>query len=113
MKAQDSRIGNYYAVDGIFKVLMYDDMKKQDELIAYWTKNNYFVINNIRTNKTGLPDLTATKPDHVVFIESKEDNDSLSANQIARLNQLHSRGFDCYVNYEKWAGSDRFDTDIF
>jgi len=88
-------------------------MKMQDKLIQYWEKKSYFVVNNVRTNKTGLPDLTASKPNHTVYIESKEPDDSLKPNQIARLKQLTSLGFDCYVNFDKWTQGEEQETDLF
>lgn len=88
-------------------------MTQQDKLIKHWESLGYFVVNNVRTNKTGLPDLTASKPNHTVYIESKEPNDTLNPNQIARLGQLTSRGFDCFVNFDKWTEKEKDDTDLF
>jgi len=88
-------------------------MNQQTELIKYWESKGYFVVNNIRTNKNGLPDLTASKPNHTVYIESKEPSDRLSPNQIARLKQLTSMGFDCFVNYNLWTEGESLDTELF
>jgi len=88
-------------------------MNQQTELIRHWELKGYFVINLIATNKNGIPDLVATKPNECIYIESKESNDRLSPNQINRLNQLTLEGFECYVNYDKWKVTKEFDTDLF
>lgn len=76
--------------------------KQQSKLISYWKSKNYFVINLIVISPTGLPDLICLKPNHVVFVESKEKNDRLSPLQKVWLNRLTKMGFDCYINYEKY-----------
>ena len=75
--------------------------KKQTELINHWKDKGYFVINLIKVSFAGLPDLIALKPNHVVFIESKEKGDRLSPLQSIKIKILVKRGFDVYVNYEK------------
>lgn len=77
-------------------------MKQQSKLKKHWQKKGYFVINLIRVTPVGVPDLVALKPNEVIFIESKEDDDKLSPLQIAVLNNLTKIGFTCYVNYDKW-----------
>ena len=77
-------------------------MKQQTKLIKYWKGKGYFVINLIVCTPIGMPDIIALKPDKVVFIESKEGNDSLSPLQKVWLNRLSKKGFECYVNYDLW-----------
>lgn len=87
--------------------------QQQTKLIHHWESKGFFVVNNVRTNKTGMPDLTASKPNKTIYIESKEKNDSLNPNQIARLNQLSKLGFDCFVNFDKWTEQEENDTNLF
>jgi len=76
-------------------------MNQQTKLKKIWKKKSYFVINLIRVTPFGVPDLIALKPNHVVFIESKEKLDSLSPLQKIVLSKLTRLGFDCYVNEKK------------
>lgn len=85
----------------------------QTKLIKHWGSKGYFVINLISITPIGLPDLLCIKPNHVVFVESKEKSDKLSLLQITWLNRLTILGFECYVNYDKWKVTKEFDTDLF
>lgn len=76
--------------------------KMQTDLIKHWRSKNYFVINLIVISPLGLPDLLCLKPNHVVFVESKEKTDRLSPLQKVWLKRLTELGFDCYVNDVKW-----------
>lgn len=76
--------------------------KQQTKLIEHWKSKNYFVINLIAISPTGLPDLLCLKPNHVVFVESKEKSDRLSPLQKIWLKRLTELGFDCFVNNEKY-----------
>jgi len=76
-------------------------MNQQTKLKKSWQKKSYFVINLIMITPIGLPDLIALKPNHVVFIESKEKLDSLSPLQKIVLSKLTRLGFDCYLNEKK------------
>lgn len=85
----------------------------QAKLKKHWESKNYFVINLISITPIGLPDLLCIKPNHVVFVESKEKSDRLSLLQITWLNRLTILGFECYVNYDKWKVTKETDTDLF
>ena len=74
--------------------------KQQTELIKHWKQKGYFVVNLIKTSYSGLPDLICLKPNHVVFVESKEIWDKLSPLQKVKIKMLVKLGFDVYVNYE-------------
>lgn len=76
--------------------------KQQSKLISYWKSKGYFVINLIVISPIGLPDLICLKPDHVIFVESKEKKDRLSPLQKVWLNRLTGLGFDCFINNEKY-----------
>lgn len=75
--------------------------KQQTKLKAIWQKKGYFVINLVKITPSGLPDLIALKPNHIVFIESKEEWDSLSPLQRVKIKMLTNIGFDVYVNETK------------
>jgi len=76
-------------------------MNQQDKLKKHWQRKGYLVVNLIRITPIGLPDLLCAKPDHVVFVESKEKGDSLSALQKIWLRRLNKLGFDTYVNFDR------------
>ena len=58
----------------------------------------WFVVNLIKTNKNGIPDLMCLKDGKCVFIECKEKNDTLKPLQAFRIKQLQEIGFDAYVD---------------
>ena len=72
--------------------------KQQSKLISHWKKKGYLVVNLIVVTPVGIPDLLCLKPNHVVFVESKEKSDRLSPLQKIWLKRLIDMGFDCYVN---------------
>ena len=76
--------------------------KKQTKLIKHWKDKGYFVINLVKITPIGLPDLVALKPNEVIFIESKEVWDKLSALQIAKIEILKKLKFKVYVNENEY-----------
>ena len=76
--------------------------KQQTKLIKHWRSLGYFVINLVKITPTGLPDLVALKPNEVIFIESKEIWDKLSALQIAKIEILKKLKFKVYVNENEY-----------
>ena len=76
--------------------------KQQNDLIKHWKSKGYFVINLIVISPIGLPDLLCLKPNHAVFVESKEKTDRLSPLQKVWLTRLTELGFDCFINNEKF-----------
>ena len=76
--------------------------KQQTKLIKHWRSLGYFVINLVKITPTGLPDLIALKPNEVIFIESKEVWDKLSALQIAKIEILKKLKFKVYVNQDEY-----------
>jgi Holliday junction resolvase len=75
--------------------------RQQTRLIKQWQSKGYFVVNLVKITPSGLPDLIAIKPDEVIFIESKEKWDRLSALQKVKIKMLKQLGFTVYVNEEK------------
>jgi len=57
------------------------------------------VINLIKTNKNGIPDLLCLKDgEKPIFIECKEKNDTVKPLQIYRINELNALGFNAFVD---------------
>ena len=52
-----------------------------------------YVIKLVTTNKNGIPDLIALKPNEVLFSEVKRPNGRLSKLQEYRLKELEGYGF--------------------
>ena len=65
----------------------------QRKLIKQLEANDYYVIKLTVTNKTGIPDLIALKPNEVRFIEVKRPNGKVSKIQEYRIKELRSLGF--------------------
>ena len=73
--------------------------KHQTRIIKEYEKKGYFVINLIKTNKNGIPDLLCLKDNEVpLFIECKEKTDTLKPLQIYRMKQLKDLGFKAIVS---------------
>jgi Holliday junction resolvase len=72
--------------------------KHQTKVIKKMETAGWFVVNLIKTNKNGIPDLMCLKDGKCVFIECKEKNDTLKPLQAFRIKQLQEMGFDAYVD---------------
>lgn len=71
--------------------------KHQTKTIKKYERKGYFVINLIKTNKNGIPDLLALKKGEApIFIECKEKHDHLSELQKYRLRELNNLGFKAF-----------------
>lgn len=73
----------------------------QSKLIKELEAKGYYVLKLIRTNKNGIPDLLALKPDDVLFIEVKGIKGVLSPLQKYRIQELINNGFKAEIRYEK------------
>ena len=65
----------------------------QRKIIARYEKMGYYVIKMAKTNKNGIPDLIALKPNHVIFIEVKGAKTTHSPLQKFRKRELEALGF--------------------
>ncbi|QDP58591.1 MAG: putative nuclease [Prokaryotic dsDNA virus sp.] len=66
----------------------------QAKRIKQLEADGYYVIKLVKTNKNGIPDLVAFKPDaEILFSEIKKPNGKLSKLQEYRLKELKSYGF--------------------
>ena len=69
--------------------------KLQTKIINQYKAQGWYVINLIKTNKSGIPDLLCLKAgEKPLFIECKEFNDTLKPIQEFRLKELTDLGFD-------------------
>lgn len=73
--------------------------KHQTKIINEYKKKGYYVINLIKTNKNGIPDLLCLKENEKpLFIECKEKNDTLKPLQKFRIEELKKLGFEAIVS---------------
>lgn len=68
-------------------------MTYQQQLIKEWTARGYKVLKIIRLNENGYPDLLCLKDGKSLWIESKEEKDTLKPLQKKRIDELRSNGF--------------------
>ena len=72
----------------------------QSKLIKKLEAEGYYVLKLISTNKNGIPDLLALKPDDVKFIEVKGAKTPVSKLQEYRIKELKKLGFDATIERE-------------
>lgn len=65
----------------------------QAKIIKRLEAQGYFVLKLVQTNKTGIPDLIATKPNEVRWIEVKKPGKKPSAVQEYRHGELRGLGY--------------------
>lgn len=72
--------------------------KRQTKVIKQYEKKGYYVINLIKTNKNGIADLLCLKAGQTpIFIEIKEDSDSVKPLQYYRRKELIRLGFESII----------------
>ena len=69
----------------------------QNKLIKQYEAEGYYVLKLIKTNKNGIPDLLAVKPNDVKFIEVKGAKTPVSKLQEYRIKELKKLGFDATI----------------
>lgn len=72
----------------------------QSKLIKKLEADGYYVLKLIKTNKNGIPDLVAMKPNDVKFIEVKGAKTPVSKLQEYRIKELKNLGFDATIERE-------------
>ena len=72
----------------------------QNKLIKELEAEGYYVLKLIKTNKNGIPDLVALKPNDVKFIEVKGRLTKVSELQKYRIKELKKLGFNATINRE-------------
>jgi len=70
--------------------------KFQAKTIARFKADGWIVLNTIKLSESGYPDLICLKDGKTLFIECKENGDTLKALQEYRIDQLISQGFEAY-----------------
>ena len=75
------------------------ESKYQRKIIKDFESRGYYVLNLIKTNKSGIPDLLALKKgEEPIFIEVKAAKGVVSKLQEYRIKELKALGFTAYVN---------------
>lgn len=71
----------------------------QKRITEQLEEKGYYVINLIKTNKNGIPDLIAIKENcKTIFIECKSLTGVASPLQKFRLKELSLKGFEVYIS---------------
>lgn len=71
-------------------------MNYQTEVKKEMEKKGYLVLNLIKLSVAGLPDLLCLKEGESIFIECKEQNDTLKPLQKYKIDKLIENGFKAY-----------------
>ena len=72
--------------------------KRQTKVIKQYENKGYYVINLIKTNKNGIADLLCLKAGQTpLFIEIKEDSDTVKPLQYYRRKELMRLGFESII----------------
>ena len=72
--------------------------KRQTKVIKQYEKKGYYVINLIKTNKNGIADLLCLKAGETpLFVEVKEDSDTVKPLQYYRRKELIRLGFESII----------------
>ena len=73
----------------------------QTKIINKLKSKGWTVVSVIKLSQNGYPDLLAMKQGKVLWIESKELNDTLKPLQKYRIDQLRNNGFRAYCIQDK------------
>lgn len=75
--------------------------KYQSKIIKYYEERGWFVVNLIKTNKNGIPDLLCLKDGFKpLFIESKEAKDTVKKLQEYRLKEVKKYGANSIILHQ-------------
>lgn len=69
----------------------------QSKIINKLKSKGWTTVSVVKLSKNGYPDILALKQGKVLWIESKEDNDTLSPLQELRIDELRENGFRAYA----------------
>ena len=74
----------------------------QTKIIKEYEAEGWYVVNLIKTNKNGIPDLLCIKAGHKpIFIECKEKLDTLKPLQAFRIKELKNYGVNAVCIQDK------------
>jgi len=76
------------------------ESKYQSKVIKKLEDESFYVLKLIRTNKSGIPDIVALKPNEVRFIEVKGTKTPVSKLQEYRIKELTKFGFNATIDRE-------------
>lgn len=76
------------------------ESKYQSKVIKKLEDEGFYVLKLIRTNKSGIPDIVALKPNEVRFIEVKGTKTPVSKLQEYRIKELTEFGFNATIDRE-------------
>jgi len=76
------------------------ESKYQHKVIKRLEGEGWYVIKLISTNKPGIPDLIAIKPNEVKLIEIKGRKTPVSKLQEYRIKELNDHGITAYIERE-------------
>lgn len=71
--------------------------KFQTDTIKKFKSKGWYVIKLVNTNKNGITDLLCLKQGKTLWIECKEENDTLKPLQKLRIEELRENGFRAYA----------------
>jgi Holliday junction resolvase len=69
----------------------------QNKIINKLKSKGWTVVSVIRLSQNGYPDILAWKQGKTLWIECKEDNDTLKPLQKLRIDELRKNGFRAYA----------------
>lgn len=72
----------------------------QRKVIKRLESEGFYVLKLIKTNKNGIPDIVAIKPNEVKFIEVKGVKTPVSEIQKYRIKELNSYGIQATIERE-------------
>ena len=72
----------------------------QRKVIKRLESEGFYVLKLIKTNKNGIPDIVAIKPNEVKFIEVKGVKTPVSEIQKYRIKELNSYGISAVIERE-------------
>ena len=70
--------------------------KFQTKTKKYYEDDGWIVLNTIKLSASGYPDLICLKEGKAVFIECKENGDTIKPLQEYRIDELIKQGFDAF-----------------
>lgn len=73
----------------------------QSKVKKEYESKGYTVLNIIRLGDNGYPDLLCMKDGEVIWIECKEEKDTLKPLQKVRIKQLRDNGFEAFCLQDK------------
>ena len=70
--------------------------KFQSKTKKHYKDDGWIVLNTIKLSESGYPDLICLKDGKAIFIECKEDGDTIKPLQKFRIDELIKQGFDAF-----------------